>query len=153
MAASSAACFTAGSSALTVLPTGQSTPTHRELSAVSASVAAIATFLELCLDTPHSDSRVGEFWAAVGGGRAASAGPGHPADVIGAPEQQSISVCLAPETKTVKNRVHLDVYARSTDDLVALGAEVLLPADESGFRWTVMRDPEGNEFCVFPPLG
>ena len=54
-----------------------------------------------------------------------------------------------PERKTVKNRVHLDVYAAAIDDLTALGAEVVLPAEESGFSWTVMRDPEGNEFCAF----
>ncbi len=54
-----------------------------------------------------------------------------------------------PEPKTVKNRVHLDIYARSIDDLVALGATVPLPAEESGFAWTVMLDPEGNEFCAF----
>ena len=49
----------------------------------------------------------------------------------------------------MKNRVHLDIYARSIDDLTALGAVVDLPAEESGFHWTVMRDPEGNEFCAF----
>ena len=54
-----------------------------------------------------------------------------------------------PEPKTVKNRVHLDVYTLVVDDLVALGAEVDLPAEESGFAWTTMRDPEGNEFCAF----
>ena len=52
-----------------------------------------------------------------------------------------------PEPKTVKNRMHLDVHARSVDELLALGATVL---DEQP-RWTVMADLEGNEFCVFPP--
>ncbi|GAA1751726.1 VOC family protein [Aeromicrobium alkaliterrae] len=58
-----------------------------------------------------------------------------------------------PEAKTVKNRVHWDVVLQpgvTTDDLVARGASVLRPPldDEP---WTVMADPEGNEFCVFPP--
>jgi hypothetical protein len=35
------------------------------------------------------------------------------------------------------------------EDLTALVATVVLPASESGFPWTVMADPEGNEFCVF----
>lgn len=47
----------------------------------------------------------------------------------------TIWVNRAPEAKTVKNRVHLDIYTRSLEDLEALGA--------------VMADPEGNEFCVF----
>jgi hypothetical protein len=54
--------------------------------------------------------------------------------------------CEVPEPKRVKNRVHIDVSA-DVDALVARGATVLerLP------RWTVMADPEGNEFCAFPP--
>jgi Glyoxalase-like domain len=49
-----------------------------------------------------------------------------------------------PEPKTVKNRVHIDVYG-DVDDLVSRGATVLEQHD----RWTIMADPEGNEFCVF----
>jgi hypothetical protein len=51
-----------------------------------------------------------------------------------------------PEPKTVKNRVHLDVYAE-VDDLVARGATVI----ERRERWVVLADPEGNEFCAFAP--
>jgi Glyoxalase-like domain len=50
------------------------------------------------------------------------------------------------EPKTVKNRVHIDVYG-DVDDLSARGATMLDRRD----RWTVMSDPESNEFCVFAP--
>jgi hypothetical protein len=50
-----------------------------------------------------------------------------------------------PETKVVKNRVHLDVFA-DLDDLVARGATVI----DRRPKWTVIADPEGNELCVFP---
>jgi hypothetical protein len=54
-----------------------------------------------------------------------------------------------PEPKTVKNRMHWDVTLTdaTVDDLVAAGARVLsvLPS------WTVLADPEGNEFCAFNP--
>lgn len=50
-----------------------------------------------------------------------------------------------------KNRTHLDIDCASVDDLVALGACVLASSEETGFGWTVMADPEGNELCVFPP--
>ncbi|HEY8372033.1 MAG TPA: VOC family protein [Pseudonocardiaceae bacterium] len=68
-----------------------------------------------------------------------------------------------PEGKVAKNRVHLDINAgvgarddverrRLVDEhvarLVAAGAEVLRVLDELGERCVVMRDPEGNEFCV-----
>lgn len=58
-----------------------------------------------------------------------------------------------PEPKTVKNRVHLDLRGESmaaeVARLMALGATVV--AERSlgeHVRWTVMEDPEGNEFCV-----
>jgi hypothetical protein len=51
-----------------------------------------------------------------------------------------------PEPKTVKNRIHWDVKGDVTE-LERAGATVL--AERS--RWVTMADPEGNEFCVFPP--
>jgi len=58
-----------------------------------------------------------------------------------------------PEPKAVKNRVHLDLRGDSMAEevarLVGLGATVI--AERSlgdAVRWTVMADPEGNEFCV-----
>jgi hypothetical protein len=50
-----------------------------------------------------------------------------------------------PEHKHVKNRLHLDILG-DVDELVGRGATVV----EHLERWTVMADPEGNEFCVFP---
>jgi hypothetical protein len=71
-----------------------------------------------------------------------------------------------PETKQVKNRVHLDLNAggprgtppeerRSNVDaeverLVGEGATVVRPGEVGRFGeyWAVLQDPEGNEFCV-----
>lgn len=55
-----------------------------------------------------------------------------------------------PEPKTVKNRVHWDVLLddATVDDLVAAGATVLRRPDDE-IDWTVLADPEGNEFCAF----
>ncbi|MFF8288424.1 VOC family protein [Streptomyces sp. NPDC016309] len=59
-----------------------------------------------------------------------------------------------PEPKTGKNRLHLDVHAApgrrdaEVSRLEALGASVLRHVKEPGGEWTVMADPEGNEFCV-----
>jgi hypothetical protein len=54
-----------------------------------------------------------------------------------------------PEPKTVKNRMHWDVTA-DVATLVAAGATVLRAADDE-IAWTVLADPEGNEFCCFAP--
>jgi hypothetical protein len=109
----------------------------------------MARFRCVCLDTANPASDLAEFWAAVSGGTARPAESGGPADVIGRAEHENVLVVPVPEPKTVKNRVHLDVYTRAVGDLVALGATVDLPAEESGFGWTTMRDPEGNELCAF----
>lgn len=61
-----------------------------------------------------------------------------------------------PEAKQVKNRLHLDLAPHTSDDrnaqiqrLLALGAtKVNVGQNETEVSWTVMADPEGNEFCV-----
>jgi len=60
---------------------------------------------------------------------------------------------VVPEGKSVKNRLHLDLRPPTSmeDEVVrleGLGAKsVRLVAEGDGF-WTIMADPEGNEFCV-----
>ncbi|MCX2968450.1 MULTISPECIES: VOC family protein [Streptomyces] len=56
-----------------------------------------------------------------------------------------------PEPKRVKNRMHLDVWG-DTAELLALGA-TLIRRHDARHDWDVLADPEGNEFCVFPPPG
>ena len=68
-----------------------------------------------------------------------------------------------PEDKVAKNRVHLDiniaadldepteakaVIASHVATLVAAGATKVEEFDDVTGRWTVMQDPDGNEFCV-----
>jgi predicted enzyme related to lactoylglutathione lyase len=57
-----------------------------------------------------------------------------------------------PELKTAKNRLHLDLAAPDVEAevarLVELGAARVADTEEYGYTWTVMADPEGNEFCV-----
>jgi hypothetical protein len=58
-----------------------------------------------------------------------------------------------PESKMVKNRVHLDVSPVGCDRdeevarLETLGA-TRIDIGEVEQRWVVLADPEGNEFCV-----
>ena len=61
-----------------------------------------------------------------------------------------------PEPKTCKNRVHIDITmpdGAELDRLVGLGARALqeIRGDDGALWWTIMADPEGNEFCAFPP--
>lgn len=58
------------------------------------------------------------------------------------------------EARTSKNRLHLDIRVpdrREAEELViALGGTRVCEVSEPGFpTWTVMADPQGNEFCVY----
>ncbi len=59
-----------------------------------------------------------------------------------------------PEGKTSKNRVHLDIAVsdidRAAHRVKELGGGQVSPEDveEHGWRYRVMTDPEGNEFCL-----
>jgi hypothetical protein len=58
-----------------------------------------------------------------------------------------------PESKTSKNRMHVDLVDSNpavVQWLVSLGASVVAEhsVDGGSQYWTVMQDPEGNEFCI-----
>ena len=63
-----------------------------------------------------------------------------------------IFVNKVPEGKTAKNRCHIDFETEDREAevrrLVSAGATIVADHVWEGFKWTVMRDPEGNEFCV-----
>ncbi len=107
---------------------------------------AIAQFKDLCLDA-GDPARLGMFWAGVLG-RAWEAEENGDGLLTGPTPQHTIWVNRVAEAKTVKNRVHLDIYATDLAGLEAAGATVVEP--QHGTRnWTVLADPEGNEFCAF----
>jgi hypothetical protein len=59
-----------------------------------------------------------------------------------------------PEKKSSKNRLHIDVSPtdrtrdEEVDRLLALGATRADVGQGDDVSWTVLTDPEGNEFCV-----
>lgn len=79
--------------------------------------------------------------------------------VIGTDDNAPVGICFMPVTdpKRVKNRVHLDVTSSAADRLqeidrlLALGARRVDIGQSGAESWTVLADPEGNEFCVVRP--
>ncbi len=70
-----------------------------------------------------------------------------------APGRPTILFQKVPERKSVKNRVHLDLRGESMAAevvrLTALGGTFIAERTlGESTRWTVMADPEGNEFCI-----
>lgn len=110
-----------------------------------------ARYKHLCVDATDLTTAAA-FWAAVLGlepdAPEGELDGGDPDEVAlrGPTPQHTVWVERVPEPVTVKQRVHLDVRARSVADVLALGAT---PLDLESFGWSVVRDPGGGELCVF----
>jgi hypothetical protein len=110
----------------------------------------------------HDDAALGRFWADALGWGVSSEGPGVTnLEPEGFVYPDPVAVCLdlvaSPEPKAVKNRVHVDLATTSAADRAELLARLAelgaTPADigQGDGPWTVLADPEGNEFCVLDP--
>ena len=74
--------------------------------------------------------------------------------MLAAPPEGGLPLGLqrVPEPRAGKNRVHVDFGGADrraeVKRLVELGAEEVAEHEVPGLAWTVLTDPEGNEFCV-----
>ena len=100
-----------------------------------ADAAALAGFWSAVLDEPV-DEGASPFFATIGMGRLR-------------PQWFFLAV---PEGKRAKNRMHVDLTTADREAeitrLLALGATRGADCDDWGQIWTVLTDPEGNEFCL-----
>src|SRR5205823_5257119 len=81
--------------------------------------------------------------------------PGHDECGLESADGRSVLFLRVPESKTVKNRMHLCLTASDggrdaeVDRIRSLGATVFDDRrTPDGRGWVVFLDPEGNEFCV-----
>jgi hypothetical protein len=116
-------------------------------------VVAIATFKDLCLDAGSGAGdalALATFWRKVLGGKVVDLGDGSARVDTGA--GIPLWVDPVPEKRSRGTRVHLDVRlpARDPKPLVAAGA-TLRRSPGGDIKWWLLTDPEGNEFCAFPP--
>lgn len=113
--------------------------------------AALATFWTAACDyVVERDSGEGEYVVLA---PAPSPAPSAASSAGSARGGISIGLQRVPEPRAGKNRLHMDFAASSSlaDEvarLVSLGASIVAEQSVPGFSWTVMADPEGNEFCV-----
>ncbi len=106
---------------------------------------------EIGVDTGDSAAaahRIAAWWADVLGAELGDGGGVSYVEKIPGAPFDSIDFAPVPEPKTVKNRIHLDVTTADVEALVAKGATVVRRQDDE-IGWTVLADPDGNEFCAF----
>ena len=113
-----------------------------------ADALVVGRFWSEVLGRPLDDGASSDFAAIAFTGRRDTAGWA----ALGPGEQPTWLFVRVPEPKTAKNRLHLDLAAPDVEAevvrLVGLGATRVADTEEYGYAWTVMADPEGNEFCV-----
>jgi predicted enzyme related to lactoylglutathione lyase len=98
---------------------------------------AVATFWSAVFERPIDDG-ASPFFASIG--------------MPHRETQPALLFIKVPEPKTAKNRMHVDLRSddRTTEvaRLISLGASHIHDKTEWGQSWSVMHDPERNEFCV-----
>ncbi len=110
-------------------------------------ISGIAALAIDCADPPG----LARFWQQLLGGEVEVDEEGD-AELTGGPVR--LDFLRVPEHKTVKNRLHLDLRSDDYDAAVAHALDVgATRADDvyDGGNWQVLRDPEGNEFCILRP--
>jgi predicted enzyme related to lactoylglutathione lyase len=110
----------------------------------------------IVVDT-HDLPKLAQFWARALGWKVLSE---RPAEIVIGPDADApVGMCFMPvaDPKTVKNRLHLDITTSADDRdqeierLLTLGARRVDIGQTGRESWTVLADPEGNEFCVIRP--
>lgn len=98
-----------------------------------------------CADPPP----LARFWAELLGGTVELDDGGDA--TVHAPGAPPLDFLRVPDSKAGKNRLHLDLRSRSYEDAIdaaiRLGASRADDVYDAG-SWQVLRDPEGNEFCI-----
>ena len=132
-------------------------------------------FTELVIDA-HDMKKLAEFWCAVLDYRIryevpeiveigprdlpieweSESIPEWKAQARSAPPAPTLVFITVPEGKAVKNRVHIDVsplgdQQAEVERLLSIGA-THADIGQGDVKWVVLRDPEGNEFCVLRSL-
>jgi hypothetical protein len=110
-------------------------------------------FSELVIDSVQPE-RIARWWADVLGYRITEEDEAG-VEISGPSGAGPTLVFLrVPEAKSVKNRLHIDVSPTDCEQeaelgrLYDLGAERADVGQGDGAGWVVLRDPEGNEFCL-----
>ena len=120
--------------------------------------AMVSFIRNVAFDCPDPYA-LARFWSGVVGHPVdPQFGPGDSEVVIAPPHGPRLFFQAVPETKTVKNRVHVCLQPGDRDRdaevarVRALGAR--LEGDHrtpDGGGWVVLLDPAGNEFCLTRP--
>ncbi|GIG76296.1 hypothetical protein Pfl04_47000 [Planosporangium flavigriseum] len=112
----------------------------------------VARFKDLCMDAVDALSQA-RFWASVLGASPVDRGDGSArlAPVPGRSSGEVVWIDPVPEPRTVKTRVHLDLRLAEAGPAIILRAGATVVREPGDNPWWVLADPEGNEFCVFPP--
>ncbi len=116
------------------------------------------SFAQIALDAVDP-RRLAQFWMQALDYRIDEEDDGIISLVPAAGDGPPIDILAVPEPKSVKNRLHLDLRATGSTGseevrrLLELGAVRADVGQDPDVTWTVLADPEGNEFCILGTSG
>jgi hypothetical protein len=108
---------------------------------------------QLVIDA-HDPAALAHWWAEVLGHQILLESPSEV--IVGSSADGYPGLVLVPvsDARAVKNRLHIDLdpddYETEVARVLALGA-TRADIGQGDVPWAVLRDPEGNEFCILTP--
>ncbi len=123
----------------------------RALRHVDAYCGVVVEILGICVDTPDPPA-LARFWAAALGAPISYEW----ADFVVVGAAPLLHFQYVADPTPGKNRIHVDLCATDApaeiERLRGLGARLLARVQMREAAWTVMADPDDNEFCVYDRL-
>ena len=100
----------------------------------------------------HNPVALSKFWSAIVGVEVEHRYPAYIFTTTLPGNHIRLAFQQVPEDKVVKNRLHLDLAHPDPEAFIAkvvsLGGSRIEDHKTDEFGWTVLADPEGNEFCI-----
>jgi predicted enzyme related to lactoylglutathione lyase len=109
--------------------------------------------VRLCIDA-NDVTRVAEYWAALLGYQIREIDGSDSWRHLESPTPvlPKLTIQPVPEVKTLKNRLHLDIFVADPDPWIErcleLGGTLLWRQEDPDDWFQVIADPEGNELCI-----
>lgn len=129
-------------------------PVHLRMSVPLVSLPGMTLSIGMVTVDSTDPRPLAQWWARQTGGRVVDEADGWFLEVVPAQDGKGpvLGFQKVQDPTPGKNRLHLDASttdrAAEVSRLLADGASLVAEHTIPGYRWSVLADPQGNQFCV-----